>query len=298
MSYPNGLYLVSPTEVKALANISVATYDAFINAYIPAVQDAIEVYLDRRLMKNVWNEWFAYDRALILPQWPVNTIMFLGTPVNCVQVVDNANRYSFDIKQTNGTNPTIEPKLTVIDGFTLVQKDYLFSTYTSVATLVAAVQADYIASLVLTISTSPTYDFNSMNTLSLRAGTGLNWYGAIRQNVLYRIDDETNRTLIIPQNVIVQFNALDYWFEVSINVVWDAGYTQAQVPQTLKLVASNIISDLMRIYDVQGSGLSKNIYKSELLGDYSYTLDPSSKISELILTKYAGMLAPYRKLIC
>ena len=292
-TYPNSVYIVTASEVRSLANIPTVITDAQINALIPSVQDAIEVFCDRRFIEWTWNSWFPYDRALLLPQYPVQEIMFLGTPVNCVQVIDNANRYSFDIKQANGANLNVIPKLSVIDCFTFVVTDFLFSTYTNVHDLVTAVAAAFPA-LNLTISTSPTYDFNSMNTLSLRAGTGLNWYGAVRQNVLYRIDDETSRMLIIPQNVVVQFNSLDYWFEVSINVVWKAGYTQALVPGTLKFVAAQVINDIINISKT-GSG---GILKSETITNYSYTMFDHANLGILINEKYAIMLNPYKKLIC
>jgi hypothetical protein len=291
-TYPNGQYLVSTAEARALAAIPTYFADAEITALLAPVQDAIEVYCDRRFMKWVWQEWYAYDRVLMLTQWPVNTILFLGTPVNCVQVVDNVNKYAFDIKQANGTNPTIVPKLTIINGFSLTTKDYLFSTYTTVLDLVNAVQADYGADLTITISTSPTYDFNSMNTLMLRGGTGLNWYGAIRQNVLYRIENETNRELIIPQNVVVQFNALDYWFEVAIMVMWDAGYTTAQVPQGLKFITANIIRDILKISKRDPT------LKSETVTNYSWTAFDKSNIAQLINTNYAIMLQPYKLIGC
>lgn len=289
--------IVSLAEIKSYCNISSSDYDSFITSYIPIVRDQIETYCDRRFLKWTWQEWFPYNRSIMLPQYPVNTIMFMGTPVMAVNVVDPDSKYSFDIKQTNGVNPSIMPKLTVIDTQAFTTQDYDFSDYTTVAALIAQVNIDY-PNLVFTVSTSPSYDFNNMNTLSLRAGTGLNWYGALRQDVLYKIDDATNRNLLVPENVTLSFNALDYWFETALNIVWDAGYTQAQVPGTLKMVVCSIFRDIMSIYDVDGSGTYRGIYNSETLGDYSYSIGNFSKIGELVTQKYASMLQPYKKLIC
>lgn len=291
-TYPGSNQLVTLAEVKAYTGLTSAS-DAFITSLIPAVTNAIETHCDRRLLKWQWQCWYSYDRALILNQWPVNNILFLGTPVAAIQVTDSANTYSFNIVQQNGTNPSIVAKLTVTDGFTLTSTDFLFSTYTTLAALKVAVVAAFPA-LTLDIATSPTYNFDAMNTLCLRGGTGTTWYGAIRQNVLYRIDDETSRTLIIPQNVIVQFNALDYWFETSLCVIWDAGYETATVPYGLKLTASNICNDIINITKLPSAGL----VKSEQIKNYSYSLFDNARIYALINDNYLNDLQPYVKKLC
>ena len=289
MTYPNNQYLISLAELKAYTGITGTTSDSLLTNLIHSVQDAVEVYLDRRLMRWTYQQWFEYDRALILPQWPVNNVFFIGTPVNCVTIADSTNSYTFNINQTNGVNPTIIPQLTVTNGYTLVSQNFPFATYTNLAQLKVAVEAA-CAGVTLTLVTSPTYNWPDMNTLCLRAGSGLNLYGAVRQNVLYRIDDGTNRTLIIPQDVIVQFNALDYWFETSLLVIWDAGYDQASVPTGLKQIISDMCDDYLNLSKINGGGL----IKSETIKNYSYTLADTSTVFDIV-KNHSSDLEPYRK---
>jgi len=293
-NYPNGQLLLSTAEVKSLANLD-SRYDSLIPAWTLSVQDQIERYCDRRFMRWQYNQWFAYDRAILLPQWPVTNILFLGTPVAAITVTDAQDKYSFNIQQADpGIDPVLESKLTVTDGFALTSTDFLFSTYTNLGQLKAAVEGAYPGVLTVTIVTDPSYAWSSVNTLNLRAGTGKTWYAAYRQNVLYRIDDETSRTLIIPQNVIVQFNALDYWFEVALNIVWQAGYTQATVPPALKQVAASVIRDMLNISKMPNAGLTKSIS----VQNYSESFSDDARVWSLINEKYAPMLQPYKRLQC
>lgn len=297
--YPNSQEIMTVSELKGMIGIPAATttYDAQLAIWLPIVREQVEMYCDRKFLKYTWSNWFEYDRAIILPQWPVNNVLLLGTPCVAIQITDTTNIYQFNVSQPDSVNYTVVPKFTVTNGNTFATTDFLFSTYPTLASLKAAVELAY-PGVTLTLSTAPIPDFTQMSTLCLRRGSGYTIYGAIRQNVLYRIDDQTNRTLIIPQNVIVQFNALDYWFETSLMVIWEAGYDPAVsggVPSALKFIIASIINDMMSVYDLQSSGVSKGIYRSETLGDYSYSLDPTSMISNLINDKYAQQLEIWRK---
>jgi hypothetical protein len=52
----------------------------------------------------------------------------------------------------------------------------------------------------------------------------------------------------------------------------------------------------MSIYDIQGSGVYKGIFKSEGLGDYDYELNPKANLSDII-GKYSSQLDFYKKKI-
>ena len=295
--YPASQEIMTVAEVKAQIGIPVATttFDIQIASWIPVVRSQMEMYCDRKFLKWNWQQWFEYDRAIILPQYPVNNILHLGTPVAAISITDTSNNLQFFVNQPDSSNYTAIPKFVVTDSSDFTTTEFLFSTYTTIGDLKTAVEAAF-ATVTMAVSTAPVPDFSTMNTLRLRRGSGYTIYASIQQNVLYRIDDNTQRTLIIPQNVIVQFNALDYWFETSLLIMWEAGYTpQENVPQALQFIVSSIIRDMMSLYDLDSSGVPKNIFKSETLGDYSYTLDPSSMISNLINEKYAAQLEIWRK---
>jgi hypothetical protein len=288
--YPNNLYLITLAELKAYTGITGTSNDTLLTNLIHSVSDAVEVYCDRRFIKWNWAQWFRYERELVLPEWPVNNILFIGTPVVSIVVTDSADKYNFNISQTNPRNPTIASGLTVTDGQTLTSTSFSFDTYTKLSTLKTAVEAAY-PSLTLTLSSSPTYDYPNMNTQCLRTGTGLTWYGAIRQNVMYRIDDQTNRILTIPEDVTIQWNALDYWFEVCLLVIWESGYDSSSVPTGLKQTISNICRDYLSMSKIPSSGL----VTSETLTNYSYTLSSSAKIFDIINVNYKNDLEFYRK---
>jgi len=293
MSYPNGQYLISLAELKAYTGITGTANDALLTNLIHSVQDSVEVYCDRRFMRWTWTNWFKYERELYLPQWPVNNILYIGTPVVAIRITDSADNHSFNITQPDSNNTTIPAAFIVNDTEALTATSYSFDTYTKLSTLKTAVETAF-PTVVLTLSTDPSYDYPNMNTKCLRTGTGLTVYGAISQNVLYRIDDQTNRILTIPEDVTVIWNALDYWFEVSLVCIWDAGYDTTNVPTGLKQTISNICRDYMNMSTLPSAGL----VKSETIKNYSYTLFDSSKVTNIINTNYLNDLEPYRKKLC
>ena len=283
--------LISLAEYKAMMGVSSTADDTTLNSLIPACEEAIQTYLDRRLGRNIGIEWYEYDRAIPLTQWPCNNLLMIGTPVNAVTITDYSASpvsLSFNTTKQDMRNPQIPGKFTVTTE-QFVQTDFLFSTYTTLATLKAAVEAAFPT---VTFAVASGYD--QLNTLLLRNGSGNTIYGATRQQVLYRIDDITQRTLIIPQNVIVQFNALDYWFETSLCVVWDYGYALADVPKGLKLTTACIVRDYLKIGKMPASGL----VKSESIKNYDYTLFDHAKIYQIITENYVKDLEAYRKKLC
>ena len=294
MSYPNGQAILSVAECKLLSGVGTTYSDAALTACIASVQDQVELYCDRRFMRYTWSEWYKYDRELLLSQWPVNNILFIGTPAVAVTITDSASSHSFNVVQATGTNPTLVPRLTVSNAFALTSADFLFSTYTTLALLKAAVDVAY-PTVTFTITTDATYAWSTMNPLCLRPGTGSTLYGARRQDVPYRIDDGTSRELVIPEDVTVSFQALDWFFESALNIVWDAGYSAADVPQGLKLAVASIVRELMGITKIPSGG---NTTRLEVL-NYSETFSNTSKTWSLITNEqYGPMLSAYKKMTC
>jgi len=58
--------LISLAEYKAMMGVSSTADDTTLNSLIPACEEAIQTYLDRRLGRNIGIEWYEYDRAIPL----------------------------------------------------------------------------------------------------------------------------------------------------------------------------------------------------------------------------------------
>jgi hypothetical protein len=277
--------LISLAEVKALTGLTSAN-DSIINSLIPSVAEQIETYLDRRLCKYTWFEWKKYDNNLELSQYPINNVLMMGTPTQVITITDTSDAYNFNITQEDNTNYTIKSKLSVINQSTFAVTDYSFDTYITLTDLKTAVETA-IPAITITIEAG----YETQNTKCLRSGTGKSVYGVVKQDILYRIDDNSNRYLSIPNNIYLNFNVVDCWFDNVLFVAYSAGYDSTDVPAGLKLIVANIIKDCVNINSLGSSSL----LKSESIKNYSYSLFDSSQISVLINQKYAVDLYQYSK---
>ena len=329
MTYPNGQSIITLAEVKTLNNISVTTYDTFISGIIPTVERAIENYCMRRFVKNQWVQWFPLDNEIITDNWPINNVLVVGVPYEAVLITDTSYALNFVVTQTTSNNIEVDGKLIVTDTSALTSTEYLFSTYTTLGALKTAVEAAH-ATVTFTYQTvqSPIV-FSTISTKAIRATVGntlivgCNYFEQSTFNStgdIYRLSDNSDRLFLKPEfydwctNYCRSYNcntACNYpttWYEPSSNImlIYDSGYTTANMPKELKLIAASIISDYMAIYDVQGNGVYKGLMKRERLGDYEYELgglgwnqygagDTSGMAG--ILNKYHDMLGFFKKKI-
>ena len=322
MAYPNTNELATLAEVKALINVSVNTYDTFINANLATISRAIETYCRRRFLKNTWTQWVSVDKELFTDNWPINNVLLVGAITDVALIADTNNIYNFSIMQPTSNNINIDAKFVATNTSTLVSTEFLFSTYQSLVSLKVAVEASLSG---VTFNYQPTQSpivYSTLNTLTLRPTNGKTIYAGINYFDLsnsssvgdvYRIADSSDRLFFNPNFITTSgrsgnfigpystgYTNIDsgYSFETYQDtdtlIVYDAGYTTANVPQELKFVVASIIRDLMSLYDIDSSGVYKGIYKSETLADYTYVLDTPSKISELI-NKYHDMLVYFMK---
>jgi hypothetical protein len=142
MSYPGSTdEIVTLAEVKSLNGITVTTYDTYISSIIPVVCRAMENYCRRRFVKSNWIQWVPKENITILDNWPINNVLLIGAPYGCFTINDTNNIYTFNLTHPTSTNPNIVSKLIATNTSTLVQTEYLFSTYTTVGALKTAVEA-------------------------------------------------------------------------------------------------------------------------------------------------------------
>lgn len=328
MAYPVTSEIVTLAEVKANTNISVVTYDTYISNLIPQVARSVETHCRRRFVKNTWTQWVSLNDVLITDNWPINNIMLLGVPYNVVKIVDPSNKYNFAITQTTSNNISVDPKFIATNTQTLVATEFLLATYTTLGALKTAVESALTAdSVTFEYQTNTTpITFANLNTLTLRAtegktiSAGINYFNQTTSTAIgdiYRISDNSDRIILNPNftmggqssnlnggNYIGPYttgtNNIDYgnsmgWYNNSdLLIVYDAGYTTANMPQDLKWIVSNIINDIISIQDIQGSGISKSPFSKESLGDYSYELAKDASFANII-NRYKDQLDFYKK---
>lgn len=322
MSYPNNQTIATLAEVKSYSNITSASYDTFINAYLPVIDRAIENYCRRRFLSSNWIQWVTRDKELITDNYPINNILLIGIPKDVVLITDTNNIYNFNITQTSSNNISIDGAFKATNTSTLVTTEFLFSTYTTLGALKNAVEMALVGVTFAYQANSTPLTYANLNTLSLRAGSGKTIYAGINYfdqttstslGDVYRISDNSDRLVINPNLAEVShlgnfglgmYSAgysnidsgytLNYYNEYDIMVIYDAGYTTANMPQELKWIAASVIRDLMSLYDIDSSGGYKGIMKQENLGDYGYSLDPNANVSQL-LNRYADQLDYFKK---
>lgn len=315
MSYPGSNELVTTAEVKALSNITVATYDTYIGSVIPSVCRAVETYCGRKFLLNTWIQWVSKDREIFLDNWPINNVLLIGVPYACFTITDTSNKYNFVIQQPTSNNPNTVARFVATNTETLAVTEYLFSVSTTVGALKTAVEAGLVG-VTFTYETAPsTITFANLSTSSLRMTSGKTVYIGVNYfdqtsgtsiGDIYRISDNSDRLILNPNYADVSYfltsnypytmdagYVLDYYNESDTLVIYNSGYATADVPADLKMAVSLIISDLMAYYDIQGGGGWKGIYKSETLGDYSYTIGDGSFIWQLV-HKYHDILDHYK----
>lgn len=322
--YPNSQTIATLAEVKALNNIGVSTYDAFINSYLNPVDRAIETYCRRRFLNATWTQWVSKDKEALVDNWPINNVLLIGVPEAVVKINDTTNSYNFTITQPTSNNISIDAKLIVTNTTTFITTEFSFATYTTLGILKAAVELA-LAGVTLDYQTNTTpLSYANLNTLTLRPTSGKTIYAGLNYfdqstntslGDIYRISDNSDRIIFNPNFISASyFNSTSsqlgpyttgysnidtgYSFEsynnADILIVYSSGYTTANMPQELKWVASSVIKDILSIYDIESSGVAKNIYSSENLGDYGYTLNKDATIANII-NRYSAQLDYYKK---
>ena len=251
--------IITTTDYASYTNTTLTpAQTAYINALIPVVQDQIEQYLDRKLDETTYLEWYKYSRYIVLRQYPVTAIKYLGE-LDEVAKFSNLDDYTYEITQT---------ALKVTDNALTTTTVTFGGAILTLADIKTAIEAA-LPPLTLTISTG----YNNLSYKLLRVGTGAEVMGARRNDCQTKMIEDENRTLEILMDSAFQFwIQTDYTCDTNVFVAYTAGYLTADMPKALKMVAVNVIKDIL---DIQGLGNSNgvsSVYKSQTITNYSYTL--------------------------
>jgi len=261
---------------RTLTNTVNGADDAYITQLLAVTQSQMESYCDRKFDPQDYKEWYKYSRFLILREYPVNAIKFIGTLQKMATF--SSDDYNYEITSTalNVTDNTLTT-ITVTFGGAI-------TTLTDIKTAIEAA----IPGLTLTIDTG----CSGLSYKLLRVGTGKDIYGAVRSDCQTKLVEDENRTVeLLSDSSFIFFYATDFCTDINMYVVYNAGYLV--MPLDLQMVCADIVRDMSYINSASVTG----IYKSETLGDYSYTLADQTQINELIFTKYSQTLDLYVKMV-
>jgi len=277
--------IITNSEYQAYTGTTLdVAQTAYVTSLIPVVGNQIEVYLDRLLDEATYYEWYNYSNNVVLRQYPVTRILYIGSKDKVAEFDDTT--YTYEIKSN---------ALYVTDGSlttTTVTFGGAISTLTDIKTAIELA----IPAITMTIASG----YATMSYKLLKVGTGRDVIGAVRRDAQTKLTEDENRTLF--------FNTYD-WFDgyyddcepyLNLFVVYSAGYAEADIPPAIKMVAVNIIKDVLSIQGMGSDGVLSGLYQSENITNYSYSLangvtwNGSVDIAS-IFNKYSGDLDPFRK---
>lgn len=283
--------ILTLAEYKSLTGTTSAANDTLITALLPAVQSQIQVLCDRLFDLQDYYEWHNYSPTVIVSQYPLTQLKFLGTIVRGASFSPTTGyNYEITFSQTTG----LPVNLVITNDLTFASTTFALAPLVDLAGLKVAVEAA-LPAITLTIESG----YATTNYRLFKRGSGTDLYVAERLNAITRIDD--NRTAVMMEDLsFLFFLTMDVGTDVQLFVMYTAGYATADVPQALKLIAANIIKDIVSIQTGSSGGAISGLYKSETIGNYSYTMAiPVSATATLdianIVLKYADQLYPFRK---
>lgn len=271
--------ILTLADYKTLTGTTVATNDALITALLPVAQSNIETYCDRLFDTTRYGEWFKFtgDRHIVLPQYPVTSIMFLGYPATVANIVIASGSYNIEVTKTG---------VTVTNDANFAQDTYLFAANTTLALLKTEIEDDYPAIITVNIETG----YTTMNSLLLQTGSGNTWTGAVRLDSQARMLDRSDRIFEVAYNsVFVMSYQTDMVYNDNIYVMWYGGYAYADMPKDLQMIEADIVGDYL---DIATTGVS-TIIKSQTITNYSITYVDSNLLNNIV-DNYKSQLDNYK----
>lgn len=273
--------IISLATYKSLTGTTVATDDTWLTAVIPAVCNLVESYCDRHFDSANYAKWISsgFAQDLYLDEYPIQKVIMIGSQARVATLTwPAANDYAVEVRSD---------RVTVTDtktyGYT--SGDSKFVDNQTLAALKIDIEDDW------DVTVSIESGYTTLNTQLLKTGNGQTWYGAVRTECDYRIQDDSLR-IIREEDVLSANFYSDIWFSNSIYLSWRAGYDYSDMPTGLQLVVSNIVKDLLSLKNLGGKGA----LKSETITNYQYVnWSPSEYDIKNIIHNYEWNLEPWKK---
>lgn len=273
---------------KKYAGITDTKNDAFYQTLIDQACDAIERHCGRTFKSTTYRSWLDGDgeQWLLLPNWPVLNIY--GVAFNTEDIAE--------VKFTGGAHATLA-----------VSQDYvtLYSVDTSgTATETAIAIADNKTAAALKTSieavtgwtcairagqtgclTALLQPFDSIDALSPEYAE---LYGAY-DFAESKLADRSDRCLVADTCLPKGYRNIFVWYKAGYTEPADGG-SDGTMPPMLMNIANALTSDLWTRTQ------SNTDFKSESIGDYSYTRADDSMVDKMA-AKYADALSVFRRLV-
>jgi hypothetical protein len=272
--------------------------NAQITTAINTSTSYIEQYLDRKLEYQEYTEVLdVYEGLSQLTEYPIvkiknvlnnyNDTVLVQTDDTLYQAIFSSNNTSLSITTTNNIAEDTE---TVLN----------YSSYANLASLTTAIDnISGITRSVLTVyESTPSKYLTPINKVMGKSAQMYlySWVRDTSNTLDYYLDPVTTRNLLIK----------DYCNRY-IYVNYIAGYTYPvdNGTNTGLAISGNVPIDLTDIcnrlsyiiLDDMNNGIKSGYYKSESLGDYSYTLSDSAKSSvESLINSFEDVLLKYKKI--
>lgn len=286
--------IITLADYKSMTGAIGVTNDTLINALIPVVQDQIEEHLDRKLDIQTNYEWMSYNPTLIVKEYPITKLTFIGSMYG-VGTFNPSTGYNFQINSNYSTDGT-PTGLTITKDSDFSTNTISFSSAGHLEELQTQVEALYPGMTIDIIS-----GYEATNYRLFKPGTGKDIYAGVRLDANTRLVD--NRIIEFLQDASFIFLAsCDLISDVQLLVIYETGYSATNMPKTLKLVACNVIKDIVNILTggQASPGARTGLYNSESWNpdskSYSYSVNEASNLEiTKCVAKYEHQLWKYRK---
>lgn len=256
--------------VKDWLNETGSTNDTVLERLIEAACKRVEKYIGREIVSRDRVEWHdGNQRTLRLRHYPINHCIYLGWGRQVVMNVSSTT--STDLGATvsvSSTDPHIANRGLVLvrtdSAGTVTTTTLLFSTYKTVATLVAQVNLTTGFSAE-TIVDMPTKYLHRMGPADATDGTAA-ITGPSARNTTFRMDPNSGTITFPVQSFDEDWDEIEEeWgnHDQTVVVEYNAGYDT--VPADLQQAVAEIVA---AAYRARFRDANVN---SESLGDYSYT---------------------------
>ena len=269
--------ILTLADYRTLTNTVSGIDDSYITELLTVVQSQIENFCDRKFDSQDYSEWYKYSRYLILREYPVTNVKFLGTLQKMATFSSDDYNYELTNTALNVTDNTLTTTTVTFGGAITTLTDIKTAIETAIPTITLTIDSGY---------TNASYKL-------LRVGTGKDVYGAVRSVAQTKLIEDESRTLeLLADSSFIFFYASDYCTDVNMYLVYTAGYTASTMPLDLQMVEANIVSD---ISNAQTSGIT-GLVTSETITNYSW-----SSSTELLknvgkeLDNYTDVLDKYVK---
>ena len=263
------------------------------NILIPGASLAISRFCDRQLASGTVREWVSSpgSNGVFFPQeTPFGALYAALRADDALQVVNNGSG-SLILVATADT-------FTVYNPVANTSKAYLLATCTTLAALTAAVAVDYPALAFTALVDSGTASvFLVPASVNVPAGGTVNLRAAcvpvnaqVSQDGGILFGDSPTSGAFTSLGGYEGCRDGQTTAPNGVLLVYLAGYNP--VPMDLQIIAANVVRDMMR---VQKNRVATGLLR-ESVSEHSYELLSGVSFDDIVRTKYAGALSPFRRI--